>query len=210
MGKALCYPISRTSVLRELPSPLPIPHSFKHEHCSWPPGEPAWLSAWPRHSLPCLCGCRWLTHTPASSAGCHLFWAGGLLQQVKQTVFYQETQVSRKTIKEIWIDQIIHPSRKQNWIQTFSKLSSNKHSGHWADKHRHLMLPCEPMCLFAATQKVQHEGAGLPASLTLLELNSWHTLWKGKPLVRHLPCTLGTTTLLGVSLACELSPTKEI
>lgn len=121
----------------------------------WPPGEAAGLWGEARASLPWLCGCRWLMHTPVSSAASHL--SG----QDRQTGFYQETQVSRKTIKEVWIEQILHPSRKQNCIQIFSKLSSDKSSGHqmpgaclWED------LPsCSPT-------EVQHEGAGLPASLT--------------------------------------------
>lgn len=84
-------------------------------------------------------------------------WAGAA---GRQTGFYQETQVSRKTIKEIWIDQILHPSRKQNCVQICSKLSSDESSGH------HMLAACLwedlPSC---SRTEVQHEVAGLPASL---------------------------------------------
>lgn len=43
------------------------------------------------------------------------------------------------------------------------------------------MHPCEPICFYAATQKVRYDGAGLPASLALLESTSWHTLEREAP-----------------------------
>lgn len=111
-------------------------------------------------------GTHFLPFVAAGDEGAHLFplcavtspGQGGMLQKVKQAAFYQETQVFRNTIKEILIDRNLHPSRKQNWIQTFSKLSCDKYSGRQAEKYRCLMHPCEPICLSAATQKVQHEG----------------------------------------------------
>lgn len=130
----------------------------------WPPGEPAGLPVWlwgeARASLPWLCGCRWLMHTPVSSAASHLSGHGVGEMLVDRTGFYQETQVSRKTMKEIWIDQILHPSRKQNWVQIFSRLSFDKSSGH------HIPDACLwehfPLC---SHTELKHEGAGLPASL---------------------------------------------
>lgn len=134
-------PSARLQSPEKFPSPLLTPYSFKHEHCLWPPGEPAWLSEWP-----CLAAEEkpgqplprplWLQVTNAHT--CFLCGLSPILGRVgsqkkpSRQHFTRKTQVSGNTIKEIWIDPIFQPSRKHNWIQTFSRLSSNKYSGHQA------------------------------------------------------------------------------
>lgn len=149
----------------------------------WAPGEPAGLPVWlwgeARTALPRLCGCRWLMPTPVSSAASHLSGQGG------QTGFDQETQVSRKTIKEIWIDQMHRPSRKQTWVQIFSELSSDKSSGHHVPVH-----PRGRICLCAATQKCCMKEQGC----LLLSQGWWHPLEREAPW-KDLPCP---TALLGL------------
>lgn len=163
---------------REFPNPKPLlialnvgaacgnlqsPAVFRHGS-EWP-----WWRSSGRHFL-VFVACRWLTCTPASFAGCHLSWAVGAVTECKADSILPGNQVSSNTIKEIWIDQILRPSRKQNWIQTSSKLSSKKYSGHQADKYRYLMDPCVSVCHHACTLKVQCD---YQSCLLSLHSSSW-------------------------------------
>lgn len=152
----------------------------------WPPGEPAGLPVWlwgeARASLPWLCGCRWLMHTPVSSAASHLSGhgdAGG------QTGFYRKPRCPEKQWGRFELTKSCTLPESKTGYKSFPGFPLIN-----PQDTTFLMHAYESICLYAATQ-----NWSMKEQSCLLLSRAHGTLWKRKLLEKHFPCP---TALLGL------------
>lgn len=150
-----------------------------------------------------LCGCRWLTRTPASSAGCHLFWAGWAPRKSQAgSILPGKHRCLETQLRRFELTQSFSLPENTTGYKPFP--------GFLLINTQDTRLPITslwgylPLCSHTEGAAGRSRAA---ASLTLLS-RSHGSLWKGKPLVMDRPCTLCTTSL-GISFACVFLTTGE-